>query len=80
MFAENDAIEWSITDGSTYASINSSTGELTIKEGTITQMVKVKAKSRHNASIFNEKEIVLTYKELPEIENQSFQIIVEDLQ
>ena len=80
LFAENDAIEWSITDGSTYASINSSTGELTIKEGTITQMVKVKAKSRHNASIFDEKEIVLTYKELPEIENQSFQIIVEDLQ
>ena len=80
LFADNDAIEWSITDGSTYASINSSTGELTIKEGTITQMVKVKAKSRHNASIFDEKEIVLTYKELPEIENQSFQIIVEDLQ
>lgn len=80
LFAENDPIEWSITDGSTYASINSSTGELTIKEGTITQMVKVKAKSRQNASIFDEKEIVLTYKELPEIENQSFQIIVEDLQ
>ena len=80
LFAENDEIEWSITDGSTYASINSNTGKLTINQGTITQMVKVRVQSRQNASIFDEKEIVLTYKELPEIDNQSFQIIVEDLQ
>jgi len=49
---------------------------LTIKEGTITQMVKVRAQSRLNASVFDEKEVVLTYKEQPVIEELNYNINV----
>ena len=72
----NDDLQWSIVDGSTYASIDASSGELTIKEGTITQMVKVRAQSRLNASVFDEKEVVLTYKEQPVIEELNYDINV----
>ena len=72
----NDDLQWSIVDGNTYASIDASSGELTIKEGTITQMVKVRAQSRLNASVFDEKEVVLTYKEQPVIEELNYNINV----
>ena len=75
----NDDLQWSIVDGSTYAYINASTGKLTIKEGTITQMVKVKAQSRLNASVFDEKEVVLTYKEQPVIEELNYDISISGL-
>lgn len=74
---END-IKWTIIDGSTYVSINSSTGELTIKDNAITQMVKVRAQSSSNASIYEDREIVVTYKEpigIPEIQ---YDILVYD--
>lgn len=56
-----DDIQWSIVEGSEYAYINSSTGELQIFDNAITQMIKVKAKSLTNPSIFDEQEIVVTY-------------------
>jgi hypothetical protein len=62
-----------------YASIDTSSGELTIKEGTITQMVKVRAQSRLNASVFDEKEVVLTYKEQPVIEELNYDISISGL-
>lgn len=73
-------IRWSIVEGGSYASINSSTGELTIKDNAITQMVKVKATSLTNSSIFDEREIVLTYKDVDEIDLPVYQIIVTGLQ
>lgn len=75
----DSSVIWSIVDGSTYASINASTGELNINEGTITQMVKVRAQSVLNASIFDDREIVLTYKESDDIEQINFDIIVNGL-
>lgn len=75
----NDDLQWSIVDGSTYANIDASSGELTIKEGTITQMVKVRAQSRLNVSVFDEKEVVLTYKEQPVIEELNYDISISGL-
>lgn len=75
----NDDLQWSIVDGSTYANIDASSGELTIKEGTITQMVKVRAQSRLNASVFDEQEVVLTYKEQPVIEELNYDISISGL-
>ena len=75
-----DNIQWSIIDGSIYASIDSSTGELTINNNAITQMIKVKATSLTNSSIFDEREIVLTYKDIDEIDLPVYQIIVTGLE
>ena len=75
-----DNIQWSIVEGGSYANINSSTGELTINNNTITQMIKVKATSLTNSSIFDEREIVLTYKDVDEIDLPVYQIIVTGLE
>lgn len=76
---END-IEWSIVDGSTYCSIDASTGELTIDSSAITQMVKVRAKSVSNSNLAEEREIVLTHREQPIIEDLNFDINISGLQ
>lgn len=75
-----DDIQWSIVEGGSYANINSSTGELTINNNAITQMIKVKATSLANSSIFDEREIVLTYKDVDEIDLPVYQIIVTGLE
>lgn len=72
-------VSWGIIDGSTYATINSSTGELTINENTITQMVKVRAQSKTNPNLYDDREIVLTYKEPEAIEEITFDISVNGL-
>jgi len=79
LYTSNNEVDWQILDGSTYCSIDGSTGELTIDSSTITQMVKLRAQSRSNPSIYEEKEVVLTYKELPEILDVQYEIIVSDL-
>ena len=79
LYTSNNEVDWQILDGSTYCSIDGSTGELTIDSSTITQMVKLRAQSRSNPSIFEEKEVVLTYKELPEILDVQYEITVSDL-
>ena len=79
LYTKNDEVDWQILDGSTYCSIDGSTGELTIGSSTITQMVKLKAQSRSNPSIYEEKEVVLTYKELPEVLDIQYNIVVTDL-
>lgn len=43
LFTEGEQLEWSVEDGSTYANIDPCTGDLYIKDGTIAQMVKIKA-------------------------------------
>ena len=75
---END-IEWSILDGSLYATVDSSTGELTIKDNAITQMIKVRAKSSSNNSIYEDREMVVTYKGNTQIADIEYDIIVDGL-
>ena len=75
---KND-IEWSIVEGDNYCSINASTGELTIDSSAITQMVKVRAKSVSNQNLIEEREIVLTYKEQPVIEELNYDISISGL-
>ena len=76
---END-IEWSIVEGDNYCSINASTGELTIDSSAITQMVKVRAKSVSNQNLIEEREIVLTHREQPIIEDLNLDINISGLQ
>lgn len=76
---KND-IEWSIVEGDNYCSINASTGELTIDSSAITQMVKVRAKSVSNPSLIEEREIVLTHREQPIIEDLNLDINISGLQ
>ena len=76
---KND-IEWSIVDGDNYCSINASTGELTIDSSAITQMVKVRAKSVSNQNLIEEREIVLTHREQPIIEDLNLDINISGLQ
>lgn len=76
---END-IEWSIVEGDNYCSINASTGELTIDSSAITQMVKVRAKSVSNSNLIEEREIVLTHREQPIIEDLNVDINISGLQ
>ena len=42
-------------------------------------MVKVRAQSRLNTSVFDEKEVVLTYKEQPVIEELNYDISISGL-
>lgn len=76
---KND-IEWSIVEGDNYCSINASTGELTIDPSAITQMVKVRAKSVSNQNLIEEREIVLTHREQPIIEDLNLDINISGLQ
>ena len=76
---KND-IEWSIVEGDNYCSINASTGELTIDSSAITQMVKVRAKSVSNQNLIDEREIVLTHREQPIIEDLNLDINISGLQ
>lgn len=76
---KND-IEWSIVEGDNYCSINASTGELTIDSSAITQMVKVRAKSVSNPSLIEEREIVLTHREQPIIDDLNLDINISGLQ
>lgn len=56
-------VVWSITSGSQYASINSSTGELTILSGANSSAVTVHVESTNDSSIYAEKQLTLTYQE-----------------
>ncbi len=75
----DNQVDWEILDGNKYCSIDGSTGELTIDSSTITQMVKVRAKSRANANLYEDKEIVLTHRDVEGIEQLQLQILFEDL-
>ena len=56
-------ITWSVTSGSSYASINSSTGILTVLSGASSSSVTICATSSANPSITGEKTITVTYDE-----------------
>ena len=56
-------VVWSITSGGQYASINSSTGELTILSGANSSAVTVHVESTNDSSIYAEKQLTLTYQE-----------------
>lgn len=75
----DNQVDWEILDGNNYCSIDGSTGELTIDSSTITQMVKVRAKSRANANLYEDKEIVLTHRDVEGIEQLQLQILFENL-
>lgn len=57
-------ITWSITKGSTYATINQLTGLLTILSGANNSEVTVKATSTHDNTIMATKDITVTYAEI----------------
>ena len=54
-------VTWSITSGSDYASIDSSTGVLTVKSGASNSSVTIQATSTANASINATKVVAVTY-------------------
>lgn len=57
-------VTWSITTGSDYATINSSTGLITVlKTATTAQSITIKAVSNYDSSIVATKTINVTYKE-----------------
>jgi len=53
-------VTWSIVNGSTYASIDSQTGELTVLDGASSNNVKIRATSIFNQSIYGELDIVVS--------------------
>lgn len=57
-------VVYSITSGSQYASIDASTGVLTILSGASASAVTVKATSTYNNAIFGILDITVTYKEM----------------
>lgn len=73
-------MEWSVVEGNDYCSIDSSTGELYIDSSAITQMVKVRAASRSNRSLYHDKEIVITYRDTSRIETPTLEIVADNLQ
>lgn len=54
-------VQWSVVSGSTYASINNSTGALTILPGASGASVTIRVTSSANNTIFAEKTISVTY-------------------
>ena len=54
-------VTWSIVNGSSYASIDSQTGELTVLDGASSNNVKIRATSIFNQSIYGELDIVVSY-------------------
>ena len=58
-------ITWSITSGGTYASINSSTGVVTVNSGASSNSITVKATSTANSSVYGTKNITVTYPTEP---------------
>lgn len=56
-----DAVEWSITNGSEYASINHSTGLLRLNENANESAITIRATSVYNTSIYGTKDITGTY-------------------
>jgi len=55
-------VRWEIVSGGSYAAIDSSSGQLTIFESANNTPVTIKATSAYNDSIYDIKEVVLTYK------------------
>lgn len=55
------AVSWSISSGGTYATIDASTGALTILSGAIAAAVTIRVQSLANPLIFAEKNITVTY-------------------
>ena len=58
--------KWSIVSGSQYATIDESTGKLTILEGASSSEVTVKVVSLHNTKVYAQKTIVVTYAQTTE--------------
>lgn len=58
------AVRWSVESGGEYASINSSTGVLTILPGASANSVTIKVVSRDNPAIYSTKTITVTYKKV----------------
>ncbi len=55
-------VRWEIVSGSEYAAIDAATGLLTIFESANNTIITVRATSLSNSSIYDTKELVLTYK------------------
>lgn len=54
-------VTWSVVTGGTYATIDASTGLLTILSAASVSSVKIRATSTHDNSIYGEKTITVTY-------------------
>lgn len=63
-YTSQKGVTWSITDGSSYASINSSTGLVTILENA-SGMVTVRVTSTANQSIYADASFMVTYDSTP---------------
>lgn len=59
-FTTEKGVVWSIVDGNTYASINSSTGEITVLSGASNNAVTIRCTSLGNPEIYAEKNIFVT--------------------
>ena len=55
-------VKWSITSGSTYASINETTGKVTIKQNASNNNITIKATSIYDNTISATKTITVTYE------------------
>lgn len=62
-------VTWSLTSGSQYASINSSTGEVTINSGVTSQSITIQAVSIYDSTITATKQVTVTYHENVEVLN-----------
>lgn len=59
------SISWSIVDGATYASIDSSSGVLSVLTGASSNNVTIRATSVNNPAITADKQILVTYSAAP---------------
>ena len=59
---------WSIESGSSYANINSATGEVVVLSGASSSLVTIKATSLRNSSIYATKQISVTYNNPNQVE------------
>lgn len=71
-------ISWSLTSGSEYATINATTGVLTILQGADNDNVTIKVESVSNPAVYATKTIAVTYHEEPGIAYAEKSALVTD--
>lgn len=64
-YTSQKGVTWSLTGGSEYASVNRTTGVLTIKSGASDSTVSVRATSVYNQEIYADASFTVTYDETP---------------
>ena len=82
--ANEQRVIWGIESGSEYATIDSSTGLLTIDSSANNSSITIKATSLDDSSIYATKDIIITYENVPPITaieiNSDIEIIAREYQ